>query len=82
MVDPNGEWAVYAGAAGIEAVVGAGNYYLKNKLQEKRSTLKGARIAALKGAGSSLMWTGAGRALGFISNLVIRSNMEEMVKDW
>lgn len=71
MVDPDGEWAVYAIAAGLGAGLGAGKYYLKNKLQGKKSTWKGAGKAALKGAGSGLMWTGAGRALGFISKLKV-----------
>ncbi|MBT2719071.1 DNRLRE domain-containing protein [Bacillus sp. ISL-57] len=64
MVDPDGHYWHYAAAAGIGAAVQVGKYYYKNR---KKSTWKGAGKAALRGAGSGLMWTGAGRALGFIS---------------
>lgn len=67
MVDPDGQFWQYAAGAGIGAAVSVGKYYLYNKLTGKKSTWKGARNAALKGAVSGLMWTGAGRVYGFIS---------------
>ncbi|MBC2254423.1 RHS repeat-associated core domain-containing protein [Listeria ivanovii] len=66
-IDPDGEFWQYVTAAGVGAVVGAGRYYIGNKLRGKKSTWKGAGKAALKGAGKGLMWTGAGRVLGFVS---------------
>lgn len=66
-IDPDGKFWQYATAAGIGAVVGAGRYYIGNKLRGKKSTWKGAGKAALYGAGNGLMWTGAGRVFGFVS---------------
>ncbi|EAC9043604.1 RHS repeat-associated core domain-containing protein [Listeria monocytogenes] len=66
-IDPDGKFWQYATAAGIGAVVGAGRYYIENKLRGKKSTWKGAGKAALYGAGNGLMWTGAGRVFGFVS---------------
>ncbi|WP_239256133.1 DNRLRE domain-containing protein [Listeria ilorinensis] len=71
-IDPDGHviWH-YVAAAGVGAAWGAGKYYVSNKMRGKKVTWKGAGKAALKGAGSGLMWTGAGRILGVGSKLRI-----------
>ncbi|WP_056470077.1 RHS repeat-associated core domain-containing protein [Bacillus sp. FJAT-25509] len=66
-VDPDGHYWQYLAGAGIGAATSVGKYYLYNKMRGKKSNWKGVRKAAFKGAVSGLMWTGAGRALGFIS---------------
>ncbi len=82
MVDPDGHYWVYVAAAFIGGASRAGKYYLKNKRQGKKSTWKGAGKHFLRGAGKGLMWTGAGRALGFISKgkLVMRAIKSKKVK--
>nr|WP_262335553.1 RHS repeat-associated core domain-containing protein [Listeria monocytogenes] len=65
-IDPDGNFWQYAAAAGIGAVVGAGKYYIGNKLRGKKSTWKGVGKAALKGAGQGLLQVGVGRLVGFV----------------
>ncbi|MGG0741581.1 RHS repeat-associated core domain-containing protein [Niallia taxi] len=68
-VDPDGHYWAYAIGALGGAAFGVGKYYVQNKLRGKKSTARGALYAAGNGAVKGLMWTGAGRALGFISKM-------------
>lgn len=65
MIDPDGNFWQYVAAAGFGAAIGAGKYYIKNRLQGKKSTWKGAGKAALRGAGKGVLLVGVGRVLGF-----------------